>query len=151
MATGPHISSQLQALLRGDLGAPERAAAEAHLAVCPACREERDLLASAREIVPELAPFEPRLGFAAKVASAAGDAQPSGVQRWLRFSFAGMAAAAAAAVLMVIFVHPGPTHSREVMLAQRLDLFEDMPVMQNQQALEDLEVVEVLHTLEARP
>ena len=40
---------------------------------------------------------------------------------------------------------------QELVLAQRLDLFEDMTVMQNQEALEDLDVVVELHTLEARP
>jgi hypothetical protein len=43
--------------------------------------------------------------------------------------------------------------SLDMRVAQRLDLYEDMAVMQHQQALEDLDVVAVLHTLhaEARP
>ena len=46
---------------------------------------------------------------------------------------------------------PGPRD--EMILAQRLDLFEDFGIVQNQEALEDFEVVEVLHTLqpEGRP
>ena len=36
-------------------------------------------------------------------------------------------------------------------IAQRLELFEDLGVLQNREALEDIEVVSVLHTLEARP
>jgi hypothetical protein len=34
------------------------------------------------------------------------------------------------------------------MLAQRLDLYEDMSVVQHQEALEDLDVVAVLHQLQ---
>ncbi len=34
-------------------------------------------------------------------------------------------------------------------MAQRLELFEDLNVVQNQDALRDLEVVAVLHTLQS--
>jgi hypothetical protein len=43
---------------------------------------------------------------------------------------------------------PAPAPRDEMILAQRLDLFEDLGIVQNQEALEDFEVVEVLHTLE---
>jgi hypothetical protein len=55
-----------------------------------------------------------------------------------------------AAVAVMVATPSRPQHD-DLMVAQRLELFEDMTVVQNQQALEDFEVVEVLHTLEARP
>jgi predicted anti-sigma-YlaC factor YlaD len=146
-----HISGRLTAYLAGSLGESERAAADAHLAGCPGCREERDLLASALGVMRPLQDREPRAGFAATVALAARDSRRPFAQ-WLRFSFGGLAMASAAAVAMLIATPVRP-QSAEVQLAQRLDLFEDMSVMQNQAALEDLEVVEVLHQIapEAHP
>jgi len=60
--------------------------------------------------------------------------------------------AGAAGIALVASV-PKQHRADELMVAQRLDLFEDMTVMQNQQALEDLDVVEVLDKLipEAHP
>ena len=151
MPTGSHIADQLQPLVRGELASPEREQAEAHLHSCPACREERDLLVEAQGLFERLPELEPRTGFAVRVAAAAQEARAPGLARWLRFAVAGVAAAAVAAVVLTVVVPPAPMHSHDVLLAQRLDLFEDLDVVQNQQALEDLEVVEVLHTLEARP
>jgi hypothetical protein len=36
----------------------------------------------------------------------------------------------------------------ELLLAQRLDLYEDLSVVQDQEALEDMDVVSVLHELQ---
>jgi anti-sigma factor RsiW len=151
MASGRHIPDRLQAWLSGALSPAEREEAAAHLDGCPSCREERDLLAAARMVIAPLAPREPRAGFAAMVSLNARDRRQPAFASWLRWSLGGLAVAGAAA-LAVIVAMPAPHHSDE-MLAQRLDLYEDMAVVQNQQALEDLDVVEVLHTLqpEARP
>jgi anti-sigma factor RsiW len=147
-----HIANQLQAYLAGALPPEEREQAAAHLAACPACREEHDLLTQARSLIPPLPAKDPRVGFAAKVALAARDAQVSPFAQWLRWSLGGVALAGAAAVAVILATPVSHPHrGEEMMLAQRLDLYEDMAVMQNQEALEDLEVVEVLHTLEARP
>jgi hypothetical protein len=110
-----------------------------------------ELLREGREILPPLPDREPRAGFAAMVALNAG-ARRRPFAAWLRWSLGGLAVAGAAAVAVAIALPPAHRED-DVMLAQRLDLFEDLPVVQNQQALEDLEVVEVLHTLqpEARP
>jgi hypothetical protein len=57
--------------------------------------------------------------------------------------------AVAGAALIVVPAVRGPSAARDdMMLAQRLDLFEDLGIVQNQEALEDFEVVEVLHTLQ---
>lgn len=94
-------------------------------------------------------PTEPRAGFAASVALAARDRRAGSFASWLRWSGGGLALAGAAAVALV-FAQPGAApagRQDELVLAQRLELYEDMTVMQNQEALEDLEVVSVLHTL----
>jgi anti-sigma factor RsiW len=93
-----HIGTRLQALLSGALSPREREEAEAHLSACPRCREERDLLASARELIAPLPAREPRIGFAARVALNARDQRVRPFLRWLRWTFGGVAAAAAAAV-----------------------------------------------------
>jgi hypothetical protein len=146
-----HIGSRLQALLSDALPPAEREEAQAHLSVCADCREERDLLASAREVIAPLPAREPRVGFAPRVALNARD-QQTPFLRWLRWTFGGVAAAGLAALAAAIAVPGSPSqHGDEVRIAQRLELFEDLAVVQHREALEDLEVVSVLHTLEARP
>jgi anti-sigma factor RsiW len=148
---GQHIAERLQAYLNGTLAVSEREQAESHLAGCAPCREELDLLASALRVVQRLPAFEPRAGFAARVALNARDSRKPFAQ-WLRWSLGGLAVAGAAGLALVVAT-PKPQHTDELMVAQRLELFEDMTVMQNQQALEDLDVVEVLDKLvpEAHP
>lgn len=148
-----HVADRLQALLSGALSPPERGEADAHLSACAQCREERDLLLSARNLIAPLPPREPRTGFAAAVALDARDHRGNAFARWLRWALGGVAAAGVAAVAAAVLipVHPGAPGSDEVKIAQRLDLFEDLAVLQNREALEDLEVVSVLHVLEARP
>jgi len=72
---------------------------------------------------------------------------------WWRLAFGGGAVLAAAAALALLVVPSLQKRSAsaprdEMILAQRLDLFEDLGIVQNQEALEDFEVVEVLHTLQ---
>ena len=112
--------------------------------------DDETLLAEARAIMPPLPDREPRAGFAAMVAQTARDRRVSPFGAWLRWSLGGLAVAGVAAAAALIAVPQRP-HQDEVIVAQRLDLFEDMTVVQNQQALEDLEVVAVLDKLEARP
>jgi hypothetical protein len=116
----------------------------------PRIPDEAELLREARAIMPPLPAREPRVGFAPMVALNARDRR-HGFASWLRWSLGGLAVAGAAALAVAIAL-PAPHHEDE-MLAQRLDLYQDLAVVQNQQALEDLDVVEVLHTLqpEARP
>jgi len=145
------VTDRLQALLSGAIPPGERAEAEAHLAACRSCREERDLLASARAVIEPLPPVEPRTGFAASVAFSARDRRGSPFLRWLRWMAGGAAIAAGVAASAVVVTSRMEPRGESAVLAQRLDLFEDLAVLQNRDALEDLEVVSVLHTLEARP
>jgi predicted anti-sigma-YlaC factor YlaD len=146
-----HVTDRLQALLAGALSGQDREEAEAHLAACAGCREERDLLASAWALLLPLPEVEPRAGFAARVALSARDQRRSPFENWLRWTAGGVATAAAAAVLVAVLPAQRPGGGDELNVAQRLDLYENLAVVQNQEALEDLEVVSVLHTLEARP
>ena len=116
----------------------------------PKLPPDDELMAEARSVMPPLPAVEPRAGFAAMVALNARDRLVGGFGAWLRYALGGLALAGAAAVAVVV-ASPGPQRSHDVMVAQRLDLLEDMAVMQNQQALEDLEVVTVLNQLEAHP
>lgn len=157
MATTTHIASRLSAWLAGSLPDAEAAQVRAHLASCAACDEERRLLEDARAVVPALEPAEARPWFAAKVAARAAEVRPRPMGApWWRPAFGGAVLAAAIAAV-VVAVAPGlrspPPPRDDTVLAQRLDLFEDLGILQNQEALEDFEVVEVLHTLqpEGRP
>jgi anti-sigma factor RsiW len=145
-----HVVDRLQARLAGTLPADQSGQVDAHLAACAECRAERDLLQRARSLIAPLPAVEPRAGFAAMVALNARDRRaPLGA--WLRWSLSGLALAAAAAVGVAVLTPRTRPAEEPTTLAQRLDLYEDMAVMQNQDALEDLDVVSVLHTLEARP
>jgi anti-sigma factor RsiW len=148
-----HVADRLQGLLSGVLPPSEREETAAHLEACAKCREERDLLVSARGLIDPLPAREPRVGFAVATALAARDRRVRPFSRWLRWASGGVAAAgiAAAAAAVLIPAHTGALRGDEVKIAQRLDLFEDLGVLQNRDALEDIEVVSVLHTLEARP
>jgi hypothetical protein len=65
----------------------------------------------------------------------------------MRWAVVGGVAAAAAAAAVLISRRPARAPGDEMVVAQRLDLYEDLNVVQNQDALRDLEVVAVLHTL----
>jgi hypothetical protein len=113
---------------------------------------EDEMVREARALMPALPDREVRVGFAARVALEARDRRTS-FAGWLRWSLGGLALAGTAAAALFVAV-PAPRHDNELAMAEQLGLFEDLAVVQNQQALEDLEVVEVLHTLpppEARP
>jgi predicted anti-sigma-YlaC factor YlaD len=146
-----HVGHRLQALLSGAVPPEEMAAAEAHLASCAHCREERDLVAAARSLLQPLPPLEPRVGFAAKVAFTARDRRGSPLVRWLRWVAGGACVATATVAAAILLTGPMEPRGDTAVLAQRLDLFEDLTVLQNRDALENIEVVSVLHELEARP
>jgi anti-sigma factor RsiW len=157
MPVAGHIADRLNAWLAGSLPEAEAAQVRAHLASCPACEEERRLLEASRAVLRPLQAGDPRPWFATKVAARAAEIRPRPVGApWWRVAFGGglLAAAVAAVVLVVVPVpRQQPPPRDEMVLAQRLDLFEDLGIVQNQDALEEFEVVEVLHTLqpEGRP
>ena len=158
MPVAGHIADRLNAWLAGSLPEAEAAQVRAHLASCPACEDERQLLEAGRTILRPLRAEDPRAWFATKVAARAAEGRPRPIGApWWRVAFGGGLVAGAVAAVALIIVpalqRPQPAVRDEMILAQRLDLFEDLGIVQNQDALEDFEVVEVLHTLqpEGRP
>jgi len=158
MPVAGHIADRLNAWLAGSLPEAEAAQVRAHLASCPACEEERQLVEASRMVLQPLRAGDPRPWFATKVAARAAEVRPRPIGApWWRVAFGGglVAGAVAAAALIIVpaLQRPQPAVRDEMILAQRLDLFEDLGIVQNQDALEDFEVVEVLHTLqpEGRP
>jgi anti-sigma factor RsiW len=143
-----HVADRLAAWAAGDLPASEAARVREHLASCAACAEERDLLQEARSAFAAIPQSEPRPGFAVRVAARAAElhVHPTGAP-WWRWAFAGMATAAAVAAVVLV-TRPAPVPGEDLLVAQRLELFEDLSVVQNQDALRDIDVVAQLHTLE---
>ncbi|GAC1550640.1 MAG: hypothetical protein NVS2B9_16810 [Myxococcales bacterium] len=155
MTNPQHPQGLLLAHLDGALSAAAAEEVARHLAGCRACTEERAGLEEARALLAPLR-AEPRPGFALRVARQAGGGAVRTVGApWWRWAAGGGLAVASLAALALVAVGPRRAQqpSEDLRMAQRLDLYEDMSVLQNQQALEDLEIVEVLHTLrpEARP
>jgi anti-sigma factor RsiW len=148
-----HPTHLLLAYLDGALAAPEGSEVLRHLAACSECDRELRLLRETRGLMPALRATEPRPGFATRVAHNAAAARRSPASDPWRRALGALAAVGVAAVALVVFVKRPEQPSLDMRVAQRLDLYEDMAVMQHQQALEDLDVVAVLHTLhgEARP
>ena len=112
----------------------------------PHIPDEDELLREARALLSPLPGREPRAGFAAMVALNSRDRRRP-FAAWLRWNLFGLAVAGVAAVALAVAMPPAH-REEDLMLAQRLELFEDLPVVQNQQALEDFDVVQVLHTLQ---
>ena len=122
--------------------------------------EEEGLLRQARALLPALPESEPRPGFAQRVAARAMDERPRpwGAP-WWRWVFGGAALAGGAAAFLLVLAPREPAAGTgsvvqvaapaepELLLAQRLDLYEDLAVVQDQEALEELDVVSVLHEL----
>jgi anti-sigma factor RsiW len=140
-----HIPDRLGAWLAGTLPDAEAAEVRRHLDSCAGCADERDLLREGMSVVPRLPVADARPGFAARAAARA--ARPRPLAAWLRWALAGGVAAAVAAAAVLI-ARPSRAPGDEIVVAQRLDLFEDLNVVQNQDALRDLDVVAVLHTLQ---
>ncbi len=96
------VAAQLDAYVDDTLGTRERAAVEAHLAGCGACRaglaELRSLVAAARALPPRIEPpHDLWTGIAARIT---GRQQASGTVWWRERAFwAGVSAAAATLVL----------------------------------------------------
>jgi anti-sigma factor RsiW len=150
MSEQAHIADRIVAWLAGALPEAEAAKVRRHLESCGTCAEERDLVRAGLSVAPLLPTADPRPGFAVRVAACAADARPRPVGApWWRWAFGGGLAAAAIAAVAVLVARPAaPPSADEVVLAQRLDLFEDLDVVRNQDALRDLDVVAVLHTLQ---
>jgi anti-sigma factor RsiW len=143
-----HVADRLAAWAAGDLSDSEAKQVREHLASCAACAEELALLQQAASVVGPDRRAEPRPGFASRVAARAVElrVRPVGAP-WWRWAFGGAVAAAIAAAVVIVARPRAAIPGEDVLVAQRLELFEDLSVVQNQDALGDLDVVAVLHTL----
>ena len=149
MPQTPHVADRLAAWAAGDLPDAEATNVREHLASCAGCAEERELLQEAAPLLSPTRDEEPRPGFAVRVAAQAMElrVRPVGAP-WWRWAFGGAVAAAAVAAMAVIVVpRHAPPPGEDILVAQRLELFEDLSVVQNQEALRDIDVVAQLHTL----
>ncbi len=150
MQSDKHVTERLGEWLDGRLDASSAGEVATHLAGCTACASERDLLRDGKALLGKLPDREPRSGFAFQVALAASEqraARPALSWRWALSGLAG-AAVAAGVVMAVLPKQAVEGGSHELLLAQRLELYEDLSVMQNREALENLDVVEQLDKLE---
>lgn len=159
-ANRTHVGDDLTALLDGALPEPRRAEVEQHLAACPSCRAERDILARALAALEALpAPPAPAPGFEqrfyARLAREAPrrrsflDALRDRPLRWLV-----PATGLAAALVVAVGVERSRTRS-DLEMAQNLDLLEnyvEVASLGTVETPEDVDVVAHLDELrEGRP
>src|SRR5436305_14196104 len=105
MPAAGHIAYRLNAWLSGWLPEAEAAQVCAHLASCPACKEERRLLEASRSVLRPGPAVDARPWFATKVAARATELRPRPVGApWWRLAFGGGLAAGALAALALIVV-----------------------------------------------
>ena len=110
-----HWRHLLGAYALDDLASEERAAVEAHLDGCPACRAEAEALRSVAQLLPLADPArfsqpapQPPPELAERIAATIGGERRVALRRRRRFGFAlGGATAALAAAALALFVLPG--------------------------------------------
>ena len=162
MAT-EHVEDRLLPLLRGELSAREAAAAEQHLATCPACAAARR---DVEALALGLAALEPprvhwgayRAELREKMAPGA-PGRARGAWGWMMNPARALAAAGLVAVMVYlglpgVGVKPGSNGGGEISVAEdailssRLDLIASMEVVQRLDMLEDFDVIRRLDSLE---
>jgi len=110
MVDGTHAGEELQLLLDGRLSSDRRAAVEAHLATCRRCQRELEALRRVKAAVRGNLvdrPVPPDVGARVSAALAAERGgrvarEHRAARRWRRGAIAGLALAAAAALLLVL-------------------------------------------------
>lgn len=154
-ADGPeHVELALVPYLRGELPPDERDAVEAHVAGCPPCRrglvETRALLDAVRR-----APAAPALDVGRFRAGLEARRRRHRPPAWTR-PVPALAAAGLVAALVLLALQParqdGDDHlaaMQETVLAARLGLLEQYPVVERLDLLEDMEVIGALDRLAA--
>src|SRR5205823_3021532 len=123
MPVAGHIADRLNAWLAGSLPEAEAAQVRAHLASCPACEDERQLLEAGRTILRPLRAEDPRAWFATKVAARAAEVRPRPIGApWWRVAFGGGLVAGALAAVALLTVpalqRPQSAVRDELILAQ---------------------------------
>lgn len=147
----PDDTLQLTAYLDGELDSAEAARLEARLSRDPALRARADRLRRAIAAVEALPAPEASTALRRKVLAAV---EPPTLLERLRASLtqprvalAGLAAAGATIVAVGVLTRPEDDDEDQLLLAQNLDLVEDLDVMDLDSA-DDVEVIASLHELE---
>ena len=149
-----HPVDDLTALVDGALTPADRAAVEAHLATCEACRAERDRIARTLALVGLVPAATPSPGFEARFYArlAAERAAPRhGLRERIAWRFVAPALAAAAAAVSVSVYVAGRHRADEAFLAEHLELFESYEAVASVGAVEtpeDVQVIAHLHEAE---
>src|SRR5207249_3019022 len=160
----PHPIDELSAYLDGALAGAERSSVDAHLAGCASCRAELGRLQGALRALAMLPPApEPsaefRRSFSRRVENeATAGERVARLFRLPRWFFAGSAGVAAAAALAMVLVNvQTQRHLRrahELDIAASLELFESFEVVESVGAVsndEDAQVIAALDELEKQP
>ncbi len=154
-----HVRDDLTALVDGALPPGRRAEVEAHLAACADCRAEHDLISSALRMLATVpAPAAPAAGFEQRFYARLAREKAHRPSPWERLSLSPwrwtvpIAALSAAAVAVTVGV--AETRSDRLEMARHLDLLENYVVvasLDTVESAEDVDVVEHLNELEAKP
>jgi hypothetical protein len=150
--TPVHPETDLVPYLRGELSAADHTRVADHVRACAECARFLD---DARDVLGELArgmpsPPEPDWGRFRAELRARLPARPASDARfgWWRRPVPLLAAAALASVLLVLAfegsrlaMRDEPLAIEDTVLARRLDLLEQYPVVERLDLLEDLEVI----------
>ena len=151
------VELDLTAYLDGELSPSRREAVSDHLAHCPSCRQIAEVLQDTVSKLVSLPPVEVSSGLRSAVLSRIAR-EPVRARLTLRDFFqirlllpsAGLAAAAVVALLMWARPSRELHELRQYELGANLELIEDYEVL-GITSVEDLEVVQHLHELEAHP
>lgn len=159
MAT-EHVEDRLLPLLRGELSAGEAAAAEQHLATCPACAAARRAVEALALGLAALEPPPVHWGaYRAELREKMAPGRARGAWGWVMNPARALAAAGLVAVMVYlglpgVGVKPGSNGGGEISVAEdailssRLDLIASMDVVQRLDMLEDFDVIGRLDNLE---
>jgi anti-sigma factor RsiW len=143
----------LSALVDGELSAEQSAAVRRHLDQCHACRRQFDILRQTDAAVRAMAPLEPSADFDRTFWSkvAAWEDRRTGRSwlqvfwmRWRPALAAGVAAAAASAVIFVAVGNRRTPTPEEVFIAQNMELLENFDMIEHLDMLEHLDAVETM-------
>jgi anti-sigma factor RsiW len=158
-----HPERDLVPFLRGELGADERGRVARHLEGCRECRETVDDVRRILEDLQRAVPAPPEIHWGRYRAElnerlAARRGARAARRRWLVWPLPLAASAALAAALLTVTLGPvgrgarpvEPPSLEETVIGNRLDLLENLRVLERLDLLENIDVIHSLDRLAAR-